>query len=918
MLPRAPGQAPIRTGASVAPIRRSNVSAIANAVPGCLRLFRPSYGPMLAVLLALLFLSAPSALAGPHAGGTLLLRADPGVQYSAGEADGGGSEGGLLSADGEVWVKPSGIMIVDGVWSFLVKTRALHAVSGMRLRIGSTDYSPTLAVETTDSTAVLTFRYEAAGSDTAAFVRLPDGELLQLEILDSAHARTRDQIEGVISIGTVVGAINYPLGARERTLNELEGTDESLLTLLKQLGCNKVSKYEYMKPETLSREDSLRYNVHFLRLRASQRRGYNAYVDPQFSERAVAFILSDNPMVEYAVLATPFRQFGRHDPYAPPNPCFPHQWNAMHSINHGHFGTGVDYVWGSGGRGFGRRIAIVDTEWCLHSGSITYAPGDNPEMGPHLEHGLLMALTACAHANSQGRIPGFAFGAEVIPVFVRGYDEYPQRLTAAALERAVGYGPHVISISGGHGTAHPDLLLAVQACFDAGIPVVVTKGPDDDGSYPANWDQGSMTPLVLSCNTSRKDGSVYHSGADVYGPGQDLVHPNWGSGQNCYVMPDNDWGSFAAPQIAGAIAVSPYSWAAEVYYQVVNSAFNVQGHRILSANQLAGIIGVNDIENVHVEGSGYSVFLKWRVTDPENIDLFRVFEGASCFGPFEEAVAIQPGDPQYTSDGEYYAVSLSAPYYREYYFKLRAEYGELTATYHASGIPDFADWVDAGPPPEGLWLLAHWSDAELSWDRVWDPWHQATEYWVLRRIGDPIDVCHPHSTWGSFFRGVVPDSSGTCVDPLVALRACWYDDDIAPGATYYYRVASVRRDANGIVMWVSELSDEESGSGWEPGSVEDAAEPAARLEVSVSPTPVLRGSTTRLQASGIRGDDGTVALYDVQGRKMLQRRMGSLLRDGRFAMDLEGKDVLRSAGVYFCRVEDDSGQRVERKIVVIR
>ncbi len=86
MLPRAPGQAPIRTCAPVTLVQQSNLSTIANAVPGCLRVFRPSCGPMLAVLLALLFLFAPSALAGPHDGGTLILHADPGVQYSAGEA----------------------------------------------------------------------------------------------------------------------------------------------------------------------------------------------------------------------------------------------------------------------------------------------------------------------------------------------------------------------------------------------------------------------------------------------------------------------------------------------------------------------------------------------------------------------------------------------------------------------------------------------------------------------------------------------------------------------------------------------------------------------------------------------------------------------------------------------------------------
>ncbi len=85
MLPHAPGQAPIRTCAPVVLVQQSNLSAIANAVPGCLRLFLASYGPMLAVLLALLFLFAPGVLAGPHDGGTLILHADPGAVYSAGE-----------------------------------------------------------------------------------------------------------------------------------------------------------------------------------------------------------------------------------------------------------------------------------------------------------------------------------------------------------------------------------------------------------------------------------------------------------------------------------------------------------------------------------------------------------------------------------------------------------------------------------------------------------------------------------------------------------------------------------------------------------------------------------------------------------------------------------------------------------------
>ncbi len=1076
MLPRAPGQAPIRTCAPVTLVQHSNLSTIANAVAGRLRLFRPSCGPMLAVLLALLVLFAPGVLAGPHAGGTLVLHADPGVQYSVGEAyceveltacslavvevpadpntttvfnvlaafpeaaqvdlrgvqfgisydaqrlvlvahgscadfvlptpgwpasdggvgmtwdeaqtdrlvdlywfagyayssseptlfeltphptqggafadgsitavvdtiaaygalgfgmpgllacpeveedgggegDGGGPEDGIPSADGDVWVQPSGIVIADGVWSFLVKTRALHAVSGMGLRIGSTDYSPTLVVETTDSTAVVTFRHEAATSELSAHLRFPGGELAELRVLDGPGHKHERWRKGSISVVSRYGAIRYPPHARERSLDELEGTDESLLVLFRQIGCQSVTKSLYDQTEDPSPEDSLisvRQGVP-VKSRALDR-SYRILINPEFSERALAFFIGDHPAIEHASVSYMGTQYS----YTPPNDWYEYQWYCRHQMDHeeGWYGTGVNWAWGGGCRGYETTIAVIDREYPV-STRINYGFGDTPTGGATDDHGLRMALMAlsveASGANSMS--VGIAFDGSLNPVYVP-YSWITEDL-AAAFRRARNYYSDVISISIAVETGAEDLPLLreeVEACFDAGIPIVATRGPSDSTySYPASWDQSHFDhKLVLSCNTCKKNGSPYNINADMYAPGESIVHPLYG------YRYDNDTGSYCAPQIAAGIAVS---WvfqdgAADAYRQVLESAYNTQ-YPVLNISTLTGYTGILDVTEVHTEGDWYTVWVKWRVTDSENIQTFEVYESAACWGPFEALVSFPVGDPVYTADGEYYEVPVYTPYDRNYYFKVVATYGGISAAYQTEGRPTVADPVDQGPAPGNVMLQASWSEMELSWDRWWYPDNEATEYWVLRRWGYPLGDGCPY-TWGEHLRGVVPDAHGTCSNPLTALRACWYDQGPIPDVTYHYRVASVRRGYNNRVMWVSDLSEEESGSGWEPGSIEDAAEPAARLEASVSPTPVLRGSTTRLEASGIRGDDGTVALCDIQGRKVLQRRMGSQLRDGRFTMDLEGKDVLRSAGVYFCRVDDDSGQRVERKIVVIR
>ncbi len=144
---------------------------------------------MLALVVCVLILPAANGMADPHAGditGEFADAESPGVKRHQGSqlytdpTDGGAFRCDKSIVAGGIAVRPSSIVIGDGVWSLLVKARDLDAAERVKLCIGSADHLPALAVRTTDSTAVLTFRYQPAESDAAAFVLFPDGELRRL------------------------------------------------------------------------------------------------------------------------------------------------------------------------------------------------------------------------------------------------------------------------------------------------------------------------------------------------------------------------------------------------------------------------------------------------------------------------------------------------------------------------------------------------------------------------------------------------------------------------------------------------------------------------------------------------------------------------------------------------------------------
>ncbi len=302
-----------------------------------------------------LILPAANGMADPNAGdksGAVADEESPGVKRHQGtQPYTDPSDGGAFRCDksivaGGISVRPSSIVIADGVWSLLVKAKDLDDAEMLKLRIGSTDHLRVLAVRTTDSTAVLTFRYETAESDTEAFVRFPDGELRQLISLD-AHGLTPDRYnEGRIRVRTRYGALRYPPGAEERTLQELEGTDESLLALMYETGCLSVRKHKYMDTEDPSRADTLRFAERGISLDGYSAgfRIYSFHYSPDFSERAMSLIFAPHPAVAYSGVSGKFIQ---HGTYSPCNlPYHQGQWDCRHGVE-----TLTAHMWSRGGHG---------------------------------------------------------------------------------------------------------------------------------------------------------------------------------------------------------------------------------------------------------------------------------------------------------------------------------------------------------------------------------------------------------------------------------------------------------------------------------------------------------------------------------------------------------------------------------------
>lgn len=255
-------------------------------------------------------------------------------------------------------------------------------------------------------------------------------------------------------------------------------------------------------------------------------------------------------------------------------------------------------AWSQGATGQGVKIAVIDTGIDTDSpefaGRIDPASADvagNGTVEAVDGHGTQVAMVAAAARNNTG-IMGIAYNATVIALRAdmpgscanaSGADSdgcvFVDRDIAAGIDRAVGAGATVINLSLGGDAPNSTLIAAVKRAVAAGAVVVVSAGNEGDGSDPA-IDPNQPNPFASGVRIAG-GGSVIIAGS-VNEQGQISAFSNRAGAQATWYLsalgervccvyengvlqventPSGNYvtlvsgTSFAAPQIAGAVAL---------------------------------------------------------------------------------------------------------------------------------------------------------------------------------------------------------------------------------------------------------------------------------------------------------------------------------------------------------------------------
>ncbi|WP_328705831.1 S8 family peptidase [Erythrobacter rubeus] len=260
---------------------------------------------------------------------------------------------------------------------------------------------------------------------------------------------------------------------------------------------------------------------------------------------------------------------------------------------------GADTAWREGATGDGEIIAVIDTG--IDSDSPEFAGRIDPRsvdvvanrgINPLDDHGTNVALVAAAALNNTG-VVGTAFDADILAVRADepgscGTDtpddptlgcNFRNTDIAAGINLAVDAGATVVNLSLGGGPASQDILDAVARAANAGVVVVVAAGNGGDGSNPSiDPDQpdpfasgiqqaGGGNVIIVGSVDDQGEISDFSNRAGhfsssfiaalgericcVYEDGQIFVETI--DGEQFVTLFSGT--SFAAPQVAGAVAI---------------------------------------------------------------------------------------------------------------------------------------------------------------------------------------------------------------------------------------------------------------------------------------------------------------------------------------------------------------------------
>jgi len=852
-------------------------------------------------------------------------------------------EAGVPSDPGEdsgsnVSVAPREIELIGRRWSCLVRYPVGNPPEAVVLLVGEEFVEPARVVMTTDSTLVARFD-ELPDAATEYALRVRTGALANQYVQQSLTWRsittrlteTETETE-TVSFVLPPGVLGYPIGEKSATLEACEFMDEDFRELLTAAGAvtirKVISRHGEQPPTRQGRggdyaPDDTRFRMYSV--------DTNGLWDPM----ALAYLLQTESVAEAARpterLSLKEESCDDYEVYQTYYYGRGEQWHLQHAVdNPGYYGIGANYAWCKA-CACESRIGLIDREIVWHSEPPPIT-GDGISVSQDT-HGTNMAMLAASPRSANDYVCGVTDGATVHFFAAYNSDDMIEAFDRAATELDHG---DVVSISGGVPSPFPEMQAAIyELVAHLGIPLFAAKCPPD-ALYPGSWDQHQsnwVDALVMSV------GGADHSGnktpcsdnCDIYAPIEN--HPIVTLTQNPPVVlyfgvPSTP--SAAVPLVAGAALLYLDRYEvdpAQLYAQLLSTAIHPGNVPLVSANLALGVTGILDIADVSAVGGSQLVTLTFRVTDEEGIDGFEVREGPTCRGPIDRVVAtFSVGDPTYTTDGEHYSVSVSAPYMREYFLKLFVSGGGETAEYRTSAVLTAATSVTAPAVPTALTLVPFGSRIDVKWTSLAvDPTppnaSNRFEFWIYRAKAEDIGGCTVggEDVWSHWYRAQIGEAASRCQPSVVGPR-CWSDTQVVAGQSYAYKVELIDRQATGtnIVRTYSGPSAQAVAQNLEVSGIEsNGASAAGTLGVSVYPNPVSGRQVARVGVTGIDRAGGHVGLVDASGRVVgaWDVPLGAEVTSNGWTLSLAGK-LLPAAGVY--RVVPTSGSaRASCRMIVI-
>jgi len=299
-------------------------------------------------------------------------------------------------------------------------------------------------------------------------------------------------------------------------------------------------------------------------------------------------------------------------PLAPPHAAgdFPSSSSAEYNASWGPAGTNVQIAWQHGATGAGVTVSVIDDgidpnhpEFTgrVSPDSIDIFGGRNKLTSDETHGSAVAAIIAGNYNNSQ--TVGLAFDATILSIRAddnSGTGSFLESTLANAVDYATAHNARVINLSLGSSSATSAALSdAISRATAAGVILVFSAGNEGrTGATQADYpgflatNPGVSHGLIMIAGGLNLDGTVNPSSnppgaaANWYmtAPGWQIVVPDFGQPggdpkfENCFTAPVGavcqiQGTSFAAPQIAGALALVLQAFPGLTPQQVVDLLF---------------------------------------------------------------------------------------------------------------------------------------------------------------------------------------------------------------------------------------------------------------------------------------------------------------------------------------------------------